>query len=404
VAKPADDETIERLRRSEERLRVALESAHLGVWYCDRPFNVVRFNTYVSQQYGLPPSGVIPRSTLYEYAHPDDREMVRHAFERSIALGEDYDLEHRTMTLDGHVRWVRVIGRCFLDDAGKPDHFDGIVFDITDRVDKEQRVLRAEAELRRKMESELHEATEMRERLLGIVGHDLKTPLTAIAMAAALLSRQTLEPPARRQVDTLLRSAERMKRLINELLDFARIRECGGIPIKFAPVDLAALCRHVIDECAFAYPCGAISFDASGDDGIIGDSGRLAEAFSNVLGNAIQHGGGGAIAVRVEDEGDDVSIAVHNEGPPIPPELLPVIFEPFRKGDAADASRRHSVGLGLYIARQIVDAHAGRIEAHSPDRDGTTFVIHLPRRPIERRLDDASVGGDDAHAVEPGGG
>src|SRR5262249_31799739 len=143
--------------------------------------------------------------------------------------------------------------------------------------------------------------------------------------------------------------------------------------------DLHALCRHVIDELAAAYPRTAISLDVSGDGRGAWDGDRLAQVLSNLLRNAIQHGGGGAIVVRVLDEGENVAITVHNQGPAIPADLLPFIFDPFRQGERRDARDAQSVGLGLYIVQQIVLAHGGQIYVWSPDRDGTTFTVRLPR-------------------------
>jgi len=182
-----------------------------------------------------------------------------------------------------------------------------------------------------------------------------------------------------KNVDRILRSAERMKRLIGQLLDFARIRAMGGIPIETMPLDLHALCRHVIDELADAPPRHAISLETSGDAWGVWDGDRLAQVLSNLLVNAIQHGGGGAISLRVIDEGENVAITVHNEGPPIPRDELPFIFDPFRQGERRGKAHSQSVGLGLYIVQQIVLAHGGQIDVKSRDGEGNTFAIRLPR-------------------------
>src|SRR5262249_17831988 len=145
------------------------------------------------------------------------------------------------------------------------------------------------------------------------------------------------------------------------------------------PVDLHALCRHAIDEAAGAHPSIAISLDVSGDAWGTWDEDRLAQVLSNLLGNAITHRDGGPISVRVSDAGANVAITVHNQGPPIPADVLPFIFDPFRQGEKHGKKLATSVGLGLYIVQQIILAHGGQVEVRSPDGDGTTFVVQLPR-------------------------
>jgi len=134
----------------------------------------------------------------------------------------------------------------------------------------------------------------------------------------------------------------------------------------------------VIDELAAAHPRNTISLETRGDGRGLWDGDRLLQVLSNLLGNAIQHGGSGSIWVRVDDEGETLAITVHNQGPPIPPDVLPFIFDPFRQGEGGQA---RSVGLGLYIVQQIVLAHGGQIHVTSPDSDGTTFTVRLPRHP-----------------------
>jgi PAS domain S-box-containing protein len=364
------------IRRAEERLRIMMEAVDVGVWYSDYPFAIVVVSPGIRQHTGLP-SEEVTTEAFFSANHPDDRERVRQAVARCIEYGEHYDIECRTVRpSDGRLRWVRNIGRCFRDRDGKPYHFDGISYDITQR--KEQ-----EAE-RERLLAELSEANLLRERLLGIVSHDLKSPLTSIAMTASLLDGAIAGEAAKKSGERILRSAERMKRLIGQLLEFAAIRAKGGLPIEVVPVDLRALCRHAIDEAATAHPGSIISLEATGDCCGVWDGDRLAQVLSNLIGNAIQHGGGSAIMVRIVDDKEDVTLKVHNEGEPIPAELLPVIFDPFRQGEAHAKGQSLSVGLGLYIVQQIVLAHGGRIDVRSRDGHGTTFAIRLPRRPAIR--------------------
>jgi PAS domain S-box-containing protein len=361
------------LRRAEERLRIIMKAVDVGVWYSDYPFAKVVISPGIRQHTGLPAEEITIEAFL-DANHPDDRERVRHAIKRCIENGEDYDIECRTVRPgDGRLRWVRNIGRCFPDRDGKPYHFDGISYDITKRKEEEAE--------RERLVGELSEANRLRERLLGIVSHDLKSPLSSIAMTASLLDGETAGDVAKRSGERILRSADRMKRLIGQLLDFANIRAKGVIPVVVVPVDLQALSRHLIDEMAVAHPGNCIELEVSGDCSGLWDGDRLAQVLSNLIGNAIQYGGGGAITLRIGDGKEDVTIEVHNEGEPIPADELAVIFDPFRQGEAHAKGQSLSVGLGLYIVQQIVLAHDGHIDVRSREGEGTTFAIRLPRRP-----------------------
>jgi PAS domain S-box-containing protein len=361
------------LRRTEKRLRIIMQAVNVGVWYSDYPFSRVVISPGIKDYAGLPDAEVSTEAFI-SANHPDDRESVRQAVARCIEKGEEYDIECRTVrATDGRLRWVRNVGRCFRDSEGKPYHFDGVTYDITERKEKEAE--------RERLLGELSEANLLRERLLGIVSHDLKSPLTSLTMTASLLDGEVTGEGAKKIGERILRSAERMKRLICQLLDFASIRAKGGLPVETTPVDLHALCRHAIDELAVAHPRNTISFEATGDCSGAWDGDRLAQVLANLLGNAIQHGGGSPITVRIVDEKANVAIRVHNEGKPIPPDLLPFIFDPFRQGEELGKTQSLSVGLGLHIVQQIVLAHGGQIEVDSRDGEGTTFTIHLPRHP-----------------------
>jgi signal transduction histidine kinase len=364
------------LRRAEQRVHLAMDAGNLAVFHCDAPFEKVVFSAGAYRHLGIPAGTEVTFEQYYRFVHPNDRDRVRQVFERCIREGLDGDLEFRTVRpTDGRIRWIRVIGCCLRDRDAKPHRFDGVTYDITHKKQEEEE--------RERLLRELSDANLLLERLLGIVGHDLKSPLTAVAMAAHVLHSQVADDAATKNVDRILRSAERMKGLIGQLLDFARSRAMGGISVDIKPVDLHALCHHVIDELAAAHPRNPISLETNGDGRGMWDGDRLLQVLSNLLGNAVQHGGGGSISVRVDDEGENLVIAVHNQGQPIPPDVLPLIFDPFQQGEKF-GGQSQSIGLGLYIVQQIVLAHLGQIDVKSPDGDGTTFTVRLPRHPTVR--------------------
>jgi signal transduction histidine kinase len=137
-----------------------------------------------------------------------------------------------------------------------------------------------------------------------------------------------------------------------------------------------------VEEIQSAYPERRLELRVETERKVSADPDRLAQVMANLMGNAVQHSPGGTpVRVSVREEGDGVLFAVHNGGTPIPAELLPVLFEPFQRGREARAGAGGSLGLGLFISRQIVEAHGGRIEARSSAGEGTTFTVWLPRCP-----------------------
>lgn len=229
----------------------------------------------------------------------------------------------------------------------------------------------------------LDEMAGFRERLIGIVGHDLRNPLQAISMGAEMLLRRgSLEAPEEKIMRRIFDSASRMGDMIEQLLDFTRSRLGSGFALRRERMELGAVCRATLEELELAHPEASLSLEAQA--GVEGewDRERLAQVLSNLVGNAIQHGPPGRpIRVRVLAEAASARVDVHNEGAPIPPELLPFLFDPFRQGQQEPGRTSTSLGLGLYISQQIVEAHGGHILVKSTAAEGTRFTVSLPGPP-----------------------
>jgi signal transduction histidine kinase len=164
-----------------------------------------------------------------------------------------------------------------------------------------------------------------------------------------------------------------MSRMIVQLLDFTSTRLGGGFPLEAKPTDLREVCREDIEELPATF-----RLEIDGDVSGIWDPDRLAEALSNIAGNAAEHAAPGtAVVLGVHPEGPEVVVEITNQGDPIPPDLLPYIFEPFRRGQQ-ETSTTGNLGLGLYIAKQIVLTSGGTLDVRSAG-GSTTFVMRLPR-------------------------
>ena len=217
-----------------------------------------------------------------------------------------------------------------------------------------------------------------RDQFIGVLSHDLRTPLGAITAGAALLASPEDNPQRRSWVVTrIMNSAQRMERMVGELLDVTRARLGGAIPLKRRPVDFHQVCDEAIVEIRLRHPDAVVQLHAAGDLHGEWDPDRLGQVVSNLVGNAIQHGGGTPVTVSANQDGDWIRLAIHNGGPPIPRDVLPSVFEPLARGHAE--ANGHSIGFGLFIARVIVSAHGGNVQVSSSADAGTTFTVSLPK-------------------------
>lgn len=224
-------------------------------------------------------------------------------------------------------------------------------------------------------------STRYRDQSIAILGHDLRNPLSAITAGAGLLLVSA--DGNERQAATagrILSSALRMGRMIHDLLDFTSARLGGVIPLTLAPTDVARICEEGILEVQTASPAAVVRFESSGDLAAEWDADRIAQVISNLLGNAVQYGDGTPVSLVVTGAADEVVLAVHNDGPPIPVDARRDIFEPLVRGTSAHGAESGNIGLGLFIARAIVRSHDGEIELESSETQGTTFTVRIPRK------------------------
>jgi signal transduction histidine kinase len=223
--------------------------------------------------------------------------------------------------------------------------------------------------------------------ILGVVGHDLRNPLGAIHMSAALLhTKGGLTGWQARATERLRSSAARMGRIIQDLLSYTRTRLGNGIPITPRAASFDAIARKVVDELRAVNSDRAIEIDVHGVPDGEWDPDRLEQVVSNLVSNAIDHGDP-AVPVHVEVDGDDperLRLRVRNGGHGIPPEVLAHLFEPFSRGPDETSRKASGLGLGLYISREIVRGHGGEIDARSLDGE-TVITVELPRRCVVRQ-------------------
>lgn len=240
---------------------------------------------------------------------------------------------------------------------------------------------------RRELERRVHELTKVREELqqtlslnelfVAAVGHDLRTPLSAVLSAAEVLRLTVVDGPAKRAADTVRNSGKSMDRLIADLFDLSRARLSGGLPVdRHDDVDLGAIAHQVINEAKASGPEVHFELESAGNLRGHWDAGRLRQVLTNLTGNAVRHGNGSEpIRFRLDGTNDGEVVIDMTNGGAIPPAALPHIFDPFR---SFNASTRKGLGLGLYIVQQIVHAHGGMVSV-STTATTTQFLVRLPR-------------------------
>jgi signal transduction histidine kinase len=265
--------------------------------------------------------------------------------------------------------------------------------EIQNRIELEE-ALRDALRERSRIEEELRDAVKrerearaqaeandsFKEMFLGVLGHDLRNPLNTVLTTARLMTmRHELPPESHKRLARVVSSGERMQRMIEQLLDLTSARLAGGIPIKRRQQNLVPLVSKIVDEIRVNNPTRLIEFCADGPCDASVDGDRFEQVASNLLGNAVQHGDPKRpIRVTVAARDGVAIIGVHNYGTPIDSDLVPLLFDPFKKGEKP-RSRSDGLGLGLFIAERIVAAHRGKIEVESSHDAGTRFEARFPQ-------------------------
>ena len=347
------------LRASETRFRVALGGARTAVFEQDASLRYTWYYNPLAREgrAGKPPDEWLASDEAAALA-----AMKNRVLERGESITEEIDLKLER----NERRHYREAIEPMRDRSGKIVGIIGAATDITEQ---------------QAMQRQLTDDVSFRERMMAVLGHDLRNPLSAITLSNDLLLRRAeRSAEERRQLEHIRRAAERMKEMIETLLDFTRLR-FGAFPLSFRPADLGEIADAVVDELGAGETDKPIELRVGGALRGDWDPARVSQAISNLVSNALAYGEPGkTVTVVVDRDGRDATVTVNNRGAPIHPAFLAVIFEPFRRDVPQDRSP-HGLGLGLYIVEQIVLAHGGEIHVESNAQDGTTFTMRLPVAP-----------------------
>ncbi len=363
-------------REGATMLRLAMEAGKIGVWTRDLITNAIQCSAELEQILGLRPGSFpMPFDHLTARVHPSDREPFVGGLQRAIAARGNFLVEARFRHTSGAWRYLETRGRAHYDKAGRAVRFYGVAIDVTERR-------QAEETLRRNAEA-MREADRRKDEFLALLAHELRNPLAPIryALGAAKKADRTLEET--RQTEEIIdRQVAHMSRLLDDLLDVSRITR-GVLELKKCRTELAAVvataieaARPIIDSKRHALsvtlPDEPVWWEA--------DPVRLAQVLSNLLINAGKYTDpAGEIDLSIALERKEIVIRVRDDGVGIAPELMPRLFTMFSQAEDAHTRSEGGLGIGLALARGLIDLHGGTITASSPGvGKGSEFVIRLP--------------------------
>jgi phosphoserine phosphatase RsbU/P len=331
--------------------------------------------------FGQPPEQLVGRTlreVIGEAAYEVLSPYVRRALAGEHFSFEQYDVPYRL----GGQRDVKVTFVPQRDPGGVVTGYVALLEDIS-----AQRRLEGERE---RLANQRTEMLAFEQQLIGIVSHDLRSPLKVIQISGSLLAElgedEGFSPQAARVVARIRAATERASRLVGDLLDFTQARLGGGLAVEPRPADVHAIVAGVVDEIGAAFDGRAIELSREGDGRGEWDPDRIGQAVQNLVTNALKYSpADGTVWVATRAEGaDEVSLRVHNGGAPIPADKMRVLFEPFQRAVGHVDKVSRSVGLGLYIVKQVATAHGGDVTVTSNEAEGTTFELRLPRLAARR--------------------
>lgn len=357
-------------KQLQERFERVSEAGDIGVWYADAPFARFQINDEMALHFGLEAGRQASVDELLAAVDPEHRERLASSVEHAVRAGIPLDLEFRTVAGDAP-RWLRAIGWCGLDALGQPERFDGVTLDIDSQKHAEQELQRLAHELGAKNRAQSD--------FLFTLAHELRNPLAPIRSGLELMrigaASSDVQGIMRRQVD-------HMVHLVDDLLDMARLAE-GKVTLRLEQVLLADVVREAVDMSMPLVEAGRHALVVRLPDAplaLYADRHRVAQVLSNLLNNAAKYTApGGAIEVTAGIDGDEIAIAVADNGIGLAESALETVFDMYAQADAGSSMAQGGLGVGLNLVQRLVRLHGGRVAAASDGvGKGSRFTFWLP--------------------------
>lgn len=377
------------VRESESRMRLILKAAQVGTWDLDMETGKLRWSTNMEELHGRKfGSFQGTLSSAMGFVHPDDRAVINEAISVAESGDGEFHTEYRVVADDGSLIWIESKGQILRDGSMEHKRMAGVCMDITERKEAEEALRLNETMLRTQTE-ELATAHRQKDEFLAMLAHELRNPLAPISNAVQLLKiqnpgqRETTLPWA---IEVIDRQVVLISRLVDDLLDVARITR-GHIELQRKPIDIRSIIDQVTESASAWFEKKQQHFEVDCPDQSIvvnADATRMVQVITNLLNNASKFTHpNGYVLLRVYCEGDDVVLAVTDNGIGISPSILPQIFDLFTQADRSLDRRQGGLGLGLSLVRKMVEMHGGRVHATSQGIGrGSEFIIRLPQAPV----------------------
>lgn len=365
--------------------RMLVESVHdYAIFMLDPDGFITTWNAGAERIKGYTANEIIGKHFSVFYP-PQDIAADKPAWELREAVREGrFEDEGWRIRKDGSRFWSNVIITPVRDPAGVLIGFGKVTRDLTARRDAEETARRLSVEQAARAMAE--KAETYQRNLLAMVAHDLRNCLSVVLTAGEMIRVHMDDiDNIRRRASQIVNSAGRMRQIIHGIIDYTYAQRAEGLPVSVQDgADFHAVCQRVLQEFRVLHPTRTIVYEAEGSSHGEWDEGRLAQVVQNLLGNALKFSPPDSpVNLRWSRLGDDARgdlvMTVHNEGAPIPADFLPNVFEPFQSA-RQDRTGSGSMGLGLFIVREIVRAHGGEVRATSDAETGTTFTVRLPAR------------------------
>ncbi len=378
VLRKVSDATAE-LEERNRMLVMAEAAAHIGHWHFNIASNHIRWSEEVHRLHGLEPGDAPALEKAIDFYHPDDRPIIEQSMQAALADGQPYSLKARLFTEDGEMRHVEVRGQVETGPEGEVTGILGVIIDRTEETIMREQLTETIEKARA--------ADEAKSSFLANMSHEIRTPMNGVIGFTELALADEKVPEQRRRLQMIADSSNAMLRLLNDLLDFAKI-EAKQMAIVKEPTDL----RHTLRSCQrLMEPVAktqnlslSLEIDPAIPSCILVDKMRLRQIVLNLLGNALKFTEAGGVSIsatvnqRRSDHADSLFITVHDTGIGIPANRLDSIFDKFTQADETTARRYGGTGLGLPISAELAGLMGGELCAQSELGTGSSFTLSIP--------------------------
>ena len=392
------------VKENEERLRMAMEVAETGAWEWDAQTGHMTWSTDPEMLFGFPSGAFGEDQRILRAVHSDDRSRVEASIEAALRTGSPYECAYRVVRPDGAIVWITERGRVLQNEAGSVEKVIGVSRDVSAQRRAEQaRELALINERRARDEAERQ--SRIKDEFLATLSHELRTPMNAILGWLSMLAKGEAVGSPDQAMAAIQRNAQIQAKLIEDLLEMNKLAS-GDVRLEISPLDLGVTLDAAVESVKPTADAKGIQLSVTKEPAlpmIQADGRRVQQVLWNLLHNAVKFTrSGGHVEVWMSSAQAHVRVLVKDNGQGIAADFLPYVFDRFRQADPSTTRGAWGLGIGLSIAKHLVELHGGSIEASSPGLDqGATFLIELPLLQRANRVEPARSANGRQILIEP---